>query len=57
MLKIDQDECIGCGLCAGSYPETFVMNSDGKAEVINPKEDDQNVQSIEDCPVGAISSK
>lgn len=56
MLKINQDTCIGCGLCAGSYPDTFVMNSDGKAEVENPQEDDDNIQAIDDCPVGAISS-
>lgn len=56
MLKIDDDKCIGCGLCAGNYPETFAMNAEGKAEVINPEENDENIKSIDDCPVGAISS-
>lgn len=57
MLKIDQDKCIGCGLCAGSYPENFAMNMEGKAEVINPQVNDDNRRAVDDCPVEAISAK
>lgn len=57
MLKIDQDKCIGCGLCAGSYPENFAMNMEGKAEVINPQVNDNNRRAVDDCPVEAISAK
>lgn len=55
MLKIDKNKCIGCGLCAGAYPETFAMNQEGKAEVINPEVNENNRQAIDDCPVEAIS--
>ena len=30
--NVDQNVCIGCGLCAGMVPEVFRMNDDGKAE-------------------------
>lgn len=55
MLKIDNDKCIGCGLCAGAYPENFAMNHEGKAEVIKPEVSDDNRQAVADCPVEAIS--
>ena len=29
---VDQDMCIGCGLCEGTCPEVFRMNDAGKAE-------------------------
>lgn len=29
---VDQDMCIGCGLCEGTCPEVFRMNDEGKAE-------------------------
>ena len=55
MIKIDQNKCIGCGLCAGNYPDNFAMNSEGKAEVINSQENENNNQAVQDCPVEAIS--
>jgi len=57
MLKIDQNKCIGCGLCVNSYPENFAMNMEGKAEVINSEVNDSNRQAINDCPMEAISAK
>ena len=57
MIKIDQDKCIGCGLCAANSPENFVMNMDGKAEVVNEKINAAASEAANDCPVGAISVK
>ena len=31
---VDQETCIGCGLCPSVCPEVFKMNDDGKAEEI-----------------------
>lgn len=49
---VDQDECIGCGLCAEIAPDVFEMDGD-KAKAI--KEDGENAeQALEECPVEAI---
>ncbi len=51
-LKIDQSLCIGCGCCAGTYPDDIKINDNGLAELIAEEADEEAV-SI--CPVGAIS--
>ena len=55
MIKVDQEKCIGCGLCAGNAPENFVMNADGKAEAISQEVNDAAKEAAADCPVEAIS--
>jgi len=57
MVKIDQNKCIGCGMCAGTCPETFIMNHDGKAEVVKDEVTDCAKNAAENCPVSAISVK
>lgn len=54
---VDQDTCIGCGLCCGMCDAVFRMNADGKAEAYQAasEEDRSDVQSaIDSCPVSAI---
>ena len=54
---VDQDTCIGCGLCCGICEKVFRMNEEGKAEAFQAAtEDDRGeVQSaIDSCPVSAI---
>ena len=29
---VDQDVCIGCGMCTSLAPDVFQMNGEGKAE-------------------------
>ena len=55
MVKVNQEKCIGCGMCAGQCPETFVMNSAGKAEVIKDEVTECAKSAAENCPVEAIS--
>ncbi len=55
---VNQDMCIGCGLCCGICEDVFRMNDDGKAQAYQPATQDNksNVQeAIDSCPVSAIS--
>jgi len=56
-LKIDQEKCIGCGLCASIAQETFRLNQEGKAEVTSQSgnEEAKIREAIDSCPVTAIS--
>lgn len=54
---VDQELCIGCGLCTGIAPDVFAMNADGKAEAVSDTTDTNGEsvkQAIEGCPVAAI---
>lgn len=55
MIKVDQNACIGCGLCAGMHPEVFAMNEDGKSEPISQENEAAAKEAASACPVGAIS--
>ncbi len=57
MIKVDQEKCIGCGLCAGLCPETFQMNADGKSIVIKDQVTDCAKDAAEQCPVSVITVK
>jgi len=54
--KVDQEKCIGCGMCASLCPKVFKIMEDGKSHVISEdcKECDCQ-QAVENCPVNAIS--
>ena len=58
-FKIDEDSCIGCGVCESECDAVFEMQDDGKAHVIaNPAPDnsqDDALSAEESCPVGAIT--
>ncbi len=54
---VDQDMCIGCGLCEGTCPEVLRMNDAGKAEAYadtTKNNRDAVLEAIDGCPVGAI---
>lgn len=56
--KVDQETCVGCGICPSICSEVFFMKDDGKAHAIS----DNVPSSVEDdardaessCPVNAI---
>jgi len=56
--KVDEDLCIGCGVCSQVCPEVFEIGPDGKSKV--KADADLNAACIQDaidqCPVGAISA-
>lgn len=61
MVFYVNDNCIGCGLCAGLCPEVFELNDDGLSHVIapatTPETQKQARQALEECPVDAIEER
>ncbi len=56
-IKIDQEECIGCGSCQVICPDFFELNEENKAEVkkTDPGINDDCVEEAVDiCPVDVI---
>ena len=55
---VDQDTCIGCGLCPSICEEVFELNDDGKAYAKQPDVptdlEDSAKEAEESCPVDAI---
>lgn len=51
------ENCIGCGLCAGTCPECFTMGDDGLAHGgdVSPELLDRAQEARDGCPVSAIS--
>ncbi|HOZ53437.1 MAG TPA: ferredoxin [bacterium] len=53
-IKVDQNKCIGCGMCVNMCPKVFKMNSMGKSEVISQQDVDCARNAANSCPVEAI---
>ena len=57
-VKVNQENCIGCGLCASVAEDVFELNDEGKSvvkvnTVLEDKQDEAK-DAIEGCPVAAI---
>ena len=55
---VNQDTCIGCGLCISTVPEVFEVKTDGKAEAYGHTSEENKAavqEAIDACPVQAIS--
>lgn len=55
---VDQETCIGCGLCAATCDAVFRLGDEGKSEAYGAvtEENQADVQTaIDNCPVSAIS--
>ncbi|WP_353892269.1 ferredoxin [Proteinivorax hydrogeniformans] len=57
-VKVDKDQCIGCGICEGVCPQVFKMNNENIAEVIVDSVNQQDKEAVKEaadsCPVEAI---
>jgi len=57
--KVDEDLCIGCGLCEDTCPEVFALRDDGYAHVVTEEPDEELYGCARDacdaCPVAAIT--
>lgn len=59
-VYIDEDLCIGCGLCASIEPSVFEMGEDNFSHVIGDVTDDNEDtvhEAVESCPVEAIKEE
>ena len=57
-IIINQEKCIGCGLCVSMAPEVFRLNEQGLSEAYaeTPEDElDAVVEAVDSCPVKAIS--
>ena len=55
-LKINQEKCIGCGLCESTCPGAFEIKDDGKAHVKDAEscKDCDCKSAADNCPASAI---
>ncbi|SFU72103.1 ferredoxin [Clostridium sp. DSM 8431] len=53
---VDENTCIGCGLCESICPEVFTVE-DGVAVAgeVSPENEAATLEARDNCPVGAIS--
>lgn len=55
---VDQETCIGCGLCPQACPEVFKMEGDkavAYVDTVPGNAEDSCRQAAQDCPVEAIN--
>jgi len=55
IIRIDEEKCDGCGLCAKGCPEGALQIIDGKARLVSEITCDGLGACIGECPVGAIT--
>ena len=58
-VRVDEDLCLGCGICEGLAPDVFSLANEPFAEVlvdVVPAELEDDVrQAAEECPEEAIT--
>jgi Fe-S-cluster-containing hydrogenase component 2 len=54
IIRIDEDKCNGCGLCAKGCPEGALQMIDGKARLVSEITCDGLGACVGECPEGAI---
>lgn len=52
---VDEETCIGCGICVDACPQGVLEVGDGLVEVINEDACIACGDCLEECPMGAIT--
>ena len=55
IIHIDEEKCIGCGICAAACHESAIAIINGKARLIRDDYCDGLGNCLPECPAGAIS--
>ena len=55
IIRIDEEKCVGCGLCARTCHESAIAMVDGKARLLREDYCDGLGDCLPACPVNAIS--
>ncbi|MDO4988518.1 MAG: ferredoxin [Synergistes sp.] len=56
-IKVNMDDCIGCGVCSQLCPEAFGLDEDaGRCVVISQDVTPSVRDAVDSCPVSAIST-
>ena len=55
-IRVERDLCIGSEMCGGIAPNTFALDGEGKAVVVDdPRDPDDVVRlAVASCPVAAL---
>lgn len=53
-ITVNQELCVGCGVCASLCPDIFELQDDGKVKVANNRKNCDCDEAESSCPVGAI---
>ena len=55
-ITVDEDECVGDGVCCEEAPNTFELNDDAKAVLKDGPHDDEDtiIEAAQSCPTDAI---
>lgn len=58
-VYVDDDKCIGCGLCTSLADAVFSLNDDGKAVAgeVTAADEEAVEGAVASCPVEAISKE
>jgi len=58
-VRVDQEKCIGCGLCTSLAEAVFAFNDDGRADAgpVSPDDEEAVQNAMASCPVEAIEEE
>ncbi|WP_343244822.1 ferredoxin [Streptomyces sp. SID14478] len=59
-VEVDQERCVGAGMCALTAPDVFTQDDDGFSEVLPGRAEAAGEhplvkEAVRACPVGAVS--